>query len=844
MADGSKKRKQTADPGSHAKRPRLSQKPQYNIAAAPTRNAYPNGEVNVKNFLKTHEHEIKSLEQAIKAAKHGLTRRAFQDVPRELRRRTASHNPQRVPKRLRARSKQEAKEDNTPITRGTSGSGTGKGKVRFLRKEGREKSRQIWEERAKRRKVGSSSEAPGKAESTEQPKPATGAQKPNARSGNRRIFTALATPPTPPSRFRKRQKGKTWLPTHVWHSKRARMTDPKDPLWGFAIPLQPVVKAYRLTHRAATQRGAVAWDTSYMSTLGLEGAVASIICLLKSLHFATGSLEDPWQDRGRAKKWMLGTRSWEGWICEREAMPPRKIAQVTVIWCVPDSQIPKRKIFIRVHPAAFLAVWNEVIRTAKVQKPCVSVQDLRFEIGSIEITGPAAAETLTSILDPTAVSGAVNTSQALWTRLAPITDAASLPSGALLTFDISDPRLRDPPSTSTRMADQGSLDALTEILASWPIDATQTAPSIFDRDARMAAARSMPSQKSINRRKSECTLGDHPEARPSDPQIPTLIYVSRTSKTWTVLLPWKSVLPVWRSIMRYPITTGGNPRFGGIKERRQVNFERSLPYFPFDCPGTDAGWAWELRERATRKHEWTKRPKGKRIEWTTIDLGNGKKGELGDPWACEWELLLSKGSKVEDAKVEKLRLPFQQLSHKEAVDMVKGAGPLCNAGRSTSLLTVKICMTQRGTPTDCARIYRLPTNNTELRGRWLALMPQARKDGRPKKQCNNASGELPAHLKRRALARALTTPMELHDGAPKAGEQDYPVVPGEEDLIGFVTTGNYNLSEGVPTAVANLALDRLTSAALEGSGIAGEDRVCIVRQAGSTIGRLARWEVV
>jgi ribonuclease P/MRP protein subunit POP1 len=142
MADHSKKRKQPPDAGPNAKRPRFPMRPQHHIPTQPTRTAYPDGEVNVRNFLKSHEHEIKSLEHAMRAAKKGLSRRAFQDVPRELRRRTASHNPQRVPKRLRARARQEAKEDNTPITRGTGGSGVGKGGRAHLRKEGREKSRQ------------------------------------------------------------------------------------------------------------------------------------------------------------------------------------------------------------------------------------------------------------------------------------------------------------------------------------------------------------------------------------------------------------------------------------------------------------------------------------------------------------------------------------------------------------------------------------------------------------------------------------------------------------------------------------------------------------------------------
>ena len=68
MADASKKRKQTSETAPQAKRARFPMKPARNIPAAATRNAYPNGEINVKNFLNSHENEIKSLEGAMKAA--------------------------------------------------------------------------------------------------------------------------------------------------------------------------------------------------------------------------------------------------------------------------------------------------------------------------------------------------------------------------------------------------------------------------------------------------------------------------------------------------------------------------------------------------------------------------------------------------------------------------------------------------------------------------------------------------------------------------------------------------------------------------------------------------------
>jgi ribonuclease P/MRP protein subunit POP1 len=847
MADQAKKRKPPQSEGIPlAKRPRFPMRPQHHIPTQPTRSAYPDGEVNVKNFLKSHENEIKSLEHAMRTAKKGLSRRAFQDVPRELRRRTASHNPQRVPKRLRSRAKQENQEDNTPIVRGKSGSGVGKGKKAHLRKDGIEKSRQRGKQRAKSGKVKDGEpngdkmdidEGAGSAESkAKKPKPSESKQKPK--------FPALATPATPPSRFRRRQKDKTWLPTHIWHSKRARMTDPKGPLWRFAMPLQPLMKAYRITHRAVTQRGAVAWDMSYLSTISLEGVGESIMGMLRGLHFAREAAQDPWQDRGRAVKWKHGTRAWEGWIYEREAKPLKKIAYVTVLWCVPEISSKKRKVFIRVHPSAFLQLWSEIIRISKVQRPGVIVEDLRFEVGSIEIMGPAATETLCSILEPNATTEAAPDSpQAVWPTLASVTDVSSLPAGATLAFEISDPRFHDPPATTKTQQDEQSLNSLMETLAQWPIDSSQGPSPIFDRNLRLAAQRAMPSDKSVNRRKSACTLGERPEARPTDPHIPMLMYISRESKSWTVLLPWKCVPSVWRGISRYPLSTGGNPRFGGLKERRQVNYERSVPQFPFDHPGTDAGWSWELREREKRKHEWTKRPKGKRIEWSTIDLGKEQKGELGNPWACDWARLLTKPmaeAQSTDQQTEMARSLFLQMSTKEATDLVAGSTCLSDYVSKQYLFTVKITMTQRGVPTDCTRIYRLPSDEA-LRTKWLALVPQPgvkRQSNKPRK---GYTSDAPEHIKRRELARSLLEPPAAHDGAPKAGEEDYPTVPGEEDLIGFVTTGNFNLAEGMPTAIANLALHRVL---IDGVGGLSKDRMCIVRPAGSTLGRLAKWEVV
>lgn len=66
-----------------------------------------NGELNVAAFIKSREFEIAALENGMRKARKNLSARAFQQVPRHMRRRTASHNVKKIPRRLRSRAARE-----------------------------------------------------------------------------------------------------------------------------------------------------------------------------------------------------------------------------------------------------------------------------------------------------------------------------------------------------------------------------------------------------------------------------------------------------------------------------------------------------------------------------------------------------------------------------------------------------------------------------------------------------------------------------------------------------------------------------------------------------------------
>ena len=65
------------------------------------------GELDVAAYAAARAFEIQALEEGLQRSKNALTTRAFQKVPRALRRRTASHNVKRVPRRLKTRAKRE-----------------------------------------------------------------------------------------------------------------------------------------------------------------------------------------------------------------------------------------------------------------------------------------------------------------------------------------------------------------------------------------------------------------------------------------------------------------------------------------------------------------------------------------------------------------------------------------------------------------------------------------------------------------------------------------------------------------------------------------------------------------
>lgn len=658
-------------------------------------------------------------------------------------------------------------------------------------------------------------------------------EKKSMASGAEKTVDQLAeSKPTNP-KHKKRQLNKCWLPTHVWHAKRAQMTPPMEPLWRFAIPLSPTEKTARVTGRASRLRGCVAWDMSYVATIGMEGTEDSIIKTLRSLRILEKHLSG-----AAGLAWRSGFRSYSAWVGEGPDSQ-RLIASPIFIWQPQDADKLERRIFVRVLPSAFLQLWEELLRLGKSQEPPVKVEDLRFAIGSIDITGPAALESLTGVVHPVKSDDQYKVAS-IWSKLAAIQDSHSVPYGAVMHLSACDPRLGQPHQTVSK--DHLILDDdAAQFITTWPSAENYISTSIFDIVSRQKAVRNLQTQSAINKRKGAALPGHHPEVLPNDPDIPILLLANnhgtkrQAPGSWTILMPWNFILPTWHGLMHYPLSTGGNPRFGGLDEQRQLCFEDNRAWFPGDFPGTAAGWRWEMDQREKRKKEWDRKPKSKRVEWSTLNLGTDAKGELGMGWACDWEYLCPGPNNSIEIDI---------ISTTDATTPLPLAGicqiitPTLDSAESfpaKGLTTVSIALANKGVPSPCARIYRLPTTNPALQTQWLNQLNSKKHTKAPPPR--STSSELPEAIPETQL------PPTASNTTSNSTQADHPANPPASDLIGFVTAGNFNLAQGRGTGVGCILWPRIVDEAKRNKqGILSG--ICIVRDAGQRYGRIGIWEVI
>lgn len=492
------------------------------------------GRLNVQEFVANRKAEIERLEAALGASSTNAKKRAFQNVPRVLRRRTASHDAKRVPKRLRDRAEMEIERDN-----------------------------------AKKPKSG-------------RPPVAVPSSDPAEELKDMPHFNELQPAPVHSKRYAKRQLDKVWLPTHVWHKKRAHLMK----MWGQMIPIKPSQKQYRPTHRVGLHMcGSIAWDTSYFCTLlvwgGDEDTNARLVAAAEKLN----------PDCSK-KLYLDGSKSWQGIA--------KSIGPLLLHW-----QNAANLLVLNVHPALFNDFWDHFEEFRR--------EDCRYSIGSVDIAGSQALRTLVSCMVPNDMAK----NGTFWNRLQQIGSPNSLPHQAVLQIRFHDPRLTFP----HRSRFKGTHESAVSASESWPQHDNREIFGLYISAERRDSVIAQSSQSEIDKRRKK-----NPDGRVSleDPKIPAAIYVLNDGRI-RILLPRQWVLILWHAIMKMP-----NVLLGCLEQSEQLAFERNIAHFPRDFPHFRAGADWSKNTSIYLEQQWRQRPSGKRLS-----LEN----EQGNPFAADLSLL-------------------------------------------------------------------------------------------------------------------------------------------------------------------------------------------------------------
>ncbi|KAI9094118.1 ribonucleases P/MRP protein subunit POP1-domain-containing protein [Phlyctochytrium arcticum] len=520
--------------------------------------------LSVVEFVEARAFELCAMERALensteKAGQH----RVFQTVPRYMRRRAASHNVKRLPRRLRARALAQMAKDPGP-------------------------------EQQKKGK------------------------KPACRRKSRRSVSLR-------SNFINRQKGKGWLETHVWHAKRMKMVN----IWGYKISRRPNDKSFKASLRAAKQE-CILRDVSYQQVFELYGSVEDINKLLLTLT-------DPTLPLVGSARFISGKRQGSTFFYEYMQYPSKAIGPVTFIWRTardPPSDNSKRTLWLWLHPAVYSHIANLIRTTTADMKLNIRAHELKNEVLRFELTGPRSQAILTHTLN---VAPEDSLARTMWGMLRKLRSPASLPPGAVLALSVYDPRLNFPPKMPprARVNEDFSIEE-SKAINDW--DANLARSAIWDKDARRSCSADKPSESVINSRKSNSLIpGTKLQPQTSDVIVPILLVQRNTqplertpsgtesrefTSGWDMIVPKNWGMDFWKQLVF------AGARVGGLRESNLFHFESGIPCFPQDFPETSSHEALAARKAHEVQCRWERTPPAKRPNY----VENGTKSPFRPPF--------------------------------------------------------------------------------------------------------------------------------------------------------------------------------------------------------------------
>ncbi|KIK93095.1 hypothetical protein PAXRUDRAFT_829342 [Paxillus rubicundulus Ve08.2h10] len=783
--------------------------------------------IDVERFTEARAYEIDAMQKAIKTAGESSTHRAWQTLPRHLRRRAASHDVRRVPVRLREKARAEM---DTP-------------KRKVLGRPKRGKANQI-----------------GRTEA-----------------------------------LLKRQRDKTWLETHIWHAKRAKM----ECMWGYRLAATPTEKAFRPSHRASVH-GSILHDASYYATIELKGPQ-------DLLHAALETCCDPLASG--MKRCMTGGRACETHVYKHDSYPFDLLGPITII-CQPvssesesspasDPPVPHAKgkgkgkekkpqtdnhssgtknrtrvIWVRTHPAVFEDVFEALktsasyaLHKSKEKDPKahaeIEIADLRGSVNAFEIMGPMSSQVIKGALSPVGSEDRGDFKK-FWGSLTDLQTPGNVPRGMVIGFKVLDPRLKFPPKNAKpRYPDP--TQSLNSPPPAFIFPTALTAQSeIWDEEKRGGLRKPKYKKKDIDERRAKNLVPGTPlDPLRQDDRIPVILIqrslepcppssmsssISANTQGihgWTLLFPAGWSMPFLSSL----IFTG--TRFAGQRERTKQFFEAGVPAFPKDYPSIHAYNTFAKEHSEKERARWERTPPAKRAnyeklgtrsawsaDWDVV-LGLEKPlakavGEWGDglvttqrqnppdPHAMEVDQpgaalrpWLLRGPKVPTILSNAFITPAQFLGEITKLRAKNHMSPLGVSLRAddlmkSALVMVRAKMVRKGAPTDLANIYKM--DDVEAR-KWVK-------------------------------AFSKPDPAECPDSNEPNEQALGEIKPVQADIIGYVTSGDVSLSRGEGFAIGAIPVMPYLALRKQAQRLAQPSVLVKIRDRHATLCRVAYLELL
>ena len=634
--------------------------------------------LGVVQFAEARAQELESMASAVR----GLTgtRRAFQTLPRHMRRRAMSHNSKRLPVRLRLAAEKEYEKQELNRT------STGDRKSRRHRR----------------------------------------------RPSNLR------------SEFARRQRNVSWLETHLWHSKRMHMGLHWGYRLAESPCEKGVRASYRSMSNGCLMsdisyvgcmelrgnRQAVLDIVSQLTRPQTGPTFAGAQC-------ANGGFEGEvvLYRRGTAGNEPLGPASFL-WRRRKgheqtEAGPAAKrkcdADQRVVDGADAESTLDDR-LWLWVHCAVWQEVWEELESAISTDGHGVALSSLRDELARFRLCGDASCQVLQAALHCAGVdslqeercpdewwSASADWQQdaegaaAAWSQL---TDCSNVPPRAVLGLVVHDPRLNLPHHRAN----------VTEVVAERkrPSDSSSrcwiehASSPLWNEAVRQSVASTKISDHTLNEWRGKARSSPTLESRHLSSSLVPIFLCHRATDDglfapgWDVILPRSWAMPFWISL----VYNGASA--GGLRELGRVAMEAGSLQFPEDWPDTAAGQQEDMRRRVADENAYLRRPPAKRLDYSLLCVHR--------PFFCDWSHIIHLWSSqsLENAAWSVLR--DMRLLHRLSM-LVNLANRQLRNGRkkssapaglpesidehdwpSLSLLACRVRLQGRGFPDRCASI--------------------------------------------------------------------------------------------------------------------------------------------